>query len=153
MQETKSFRLSIWKPAELLRPVCYSNNDNTGHHGVVFDQQRLHEQVYQWDPGGIDIWACVENTEEMSTIKDMMSEFSPSLPPLERSMHKLSKFILLLKEAKINNASTWSDITEVIEIDEEEINLRSDPFLCLINQLDWVYRIFSDIPNSSVVIR
>ena len=153
MQEIKSFRLSVWQPAEFRRVITYAPDEDSGGANARFDLQRLHEQIYQWDPGDIDIWACVESSVEMEKIKEVMVEFAPASPQHKRNHKKFYELIELLKTAKNNNRSFWSDMPETVEIENEQVNLRSDPLLCLINHLEWIHRVFVDVPNASVVIR
>lgn len=153
MQEIKSFRLSVWKPADFRKILAYSSGEAAAEDATHFNQQCLHEQIYQWDPGDIDIWACVEKSELMDKIKELMAEFAPTASPYSRNFKKFFLLIQLLREAKNNGLSFWSEMTETVEIEFEQINLRADPLLCLINHMEWIHRVFADVPNSSVVIR
>lgn len=146
------FRLSIWKPAELLSVVDYAPEGSS--HPEKFNQDYLHEQIYQWDPGSIDVWICLEGGNSSEDIREMLNMFSPDLHPSKRDMKSFSSFVeTLVKLAEQSKASSWSDTTETIESKLEETNLRCNSFVALVNHLQWVLNVFEGIPNSSVAIR
>ncbi|MBJ6724391.1 hypothetical protein [Geomesophilobacter sediminis] len=147
------FRLSVWKPAELFRAVDYAPDEATPH-TVKFNPCYLQEQIYQWDPGSVDVWMCVEGSENAELVRDMLRLFSADLHPSKRDMKAFAAFVQqLVRMAEDPEASSWSDTTETIEIQSDETNLRCNSFVALVNHLQWVLHVFEGIPNSSVVIR
>ncbi|HLC15827.1 MAG TPA: hypothetical protein VJL89_06335, partial [Thermodesulfovibrionia bacterium] len=56
MEVQRLFRLSVWRPAKLIRKLDYILDNNEQSPSLAFEPERLHEQVYAWDPGRIDIF-------------------------------------------------------------------------------------------------
>ena len=57
------FQLSVWHPAQLGRRLDYALTDKDGlKTGVLFDSERLQEEIYHWHPGQEDVWGCIEDS-------------------------------------------------------------------------------------------
>lgn len=158
MNETL-LRLDIWKPASIDKKLFYHHNEQNKAQEVKMPNMcelytdRIHEQAYSWKVKG-DIWTALKNDKNSQDLKnDIISIFSPELPPEQRGFDKLrtilEKLLVFLKNDDNRLWQTWDQLID----DDENINYRIQPILSLYFQLNWLYKVFHNVPGASVTIR
>ena len=153
--ETRIFRLSIWRPAKPVRPFDYVFKEREKDHSGTFEPDRLHEQIYVWDPGRIDFFASLSQDLSNKFREMLIDKFAPHLEPGKRSIALFSEVISSLKlELEKVSYYSWSPSEQIVEIGQgDEINLPVNTALALLNHLQWIAGIFYHVPGASVVIR
>jgi hypothetical protein len=155
METQRFFRLAVWRPAKPIRPFHYVFEGTDEHSYRIFEQDRLHEQIYAWDPGQVDIFLGLDETLSSRFRGILFDGFAPHLAPQKRSISALYDVVsvLTLELSKRGNYS-WSPSEQTIEIEEDdEANLPVNAALALLNHLRWVAKIFMNVPYASVTIR
>ncbi|MEN8214980.1 MAG: hypothetical protein ABFS56_01090 [Pseudomonadota bacterium] len=130
MENERLFRLSIWCPAKLARPLDYSyENVESQHLNLLFEPERLLEQIYVWEPGQDDVFVCLDATLAHKFSHELIEKFAPDIAPEIRDMANFAKALESLKLAiHQNNAHLdWVDSEQVIEIN---INECTSAFTC-----------------------
>jgi hypothetical protein len=151
------FRLSVWRPAQLGRPLDYALTERPEiGKAIAFDSNRLQEEVYHWYPGQEDVWGCIEPPALSSELRDLFVEgFAPSRSPEQRSMANFQRAVEQLGIAlNKNGVSTWADLMQTVRIGRNEsANLRGNTALSLWHHMEWIIRVFGSVPGASVTIR
>ena len=151
------FRLSVWRPAQLGRPLDYSlADDDAAKINVAFDIGRLQEEVYHWNPGQEDVWGCIGDSELSRELRDIFVEgFAPSHPPEQRSMIKFRQAVERLGAAlTTDGVSSWADMQQTVCAGHDDsTNLRADSALSLWHHMEWILRTFGSLPGATVTIR
>lgn len=152
------FQLSVWRPAQLGRPMDYASSDEDGAAKgvVVFDSSRLQEEIYHWYPGQEDVWGCIESPALAREFRDLFIEgFAPHRPPEQRAMAHFQRAVDRLGEALSNpGTSSWADTMQMVRVGRHEpVNLRGNTALSLWHHMEWIVRTFGSVPAASVTIR
>jgi hypothetical protein len=157
LENSPRFRLSVWRPARLVRHLDYpSTEDENNAVGVTFDSARLHEEIYQWHPGQEDVWAFINSADLVRECRELFVEnFAPNRPPAQRSMVQFQLAVSRLGEAlALKNASSWADTIQTANVTRSEAaNLRGNCALSLWHHMEWIVRTFGSVPGASVIIR
>jgi len=148
--------LSIWRPAFLEGTYLYdSANESDGSGYSALDQSQVLEQIYAWDAGPHDVLGA--STPEISRRieQDLLARFVPHLPPRERSIPHFKRALNeLLSDPQIQSETRWSDCPETMALGtDDELNLRSNVTLGVLRHFLWMARVFSQVPEASVLIR
>jgi|GEM_PF-1732183 len=148
-QTSSLFRLAVWKPANPIRRFMVLSTKD-----VPFDYQ-LHEQIYAWEPDGVDIWGSLRESARMTEARAALIEaFDPNKPVKERGLDQLRKAIEVLgKILQEKDATGWSECEEFVKMGEDQINIRANTILLLYRHLDWIWRVFAHVPGASVTVR
>jgi hypothetical protein len=118
----------------------------------------FHEQVYAWEPKGIDVWGSIRSSTETEALRALLFDtFSPSpaTPVSKRSIGGLKSVLDALTKVLGNPGQLeWADSQDFIEADSPEpINMRANTIAVLYNHLLWIYEVFGEVPGASVSIR
>jgi hypothetical protein len=160
MGEDRHFRLSVWRPAKFDRKIRYfpENNEND-YNSKKFSMDFLHEEIYRWDAGPIDIWNSISQSEISQTLhRCLLETFAPARPPEQRSISKFKEFLTELGKYLTPKYSAWADSMQIVEIDDadvgdDSINIRANAIICLFHHLQWVVTTFENIPGASITIQ
>jgi hypothetical protein len=156
-EDNLQFQLSIWRPAQLGRPLNYApEKDEGAPRGVAFDSGRLHEEIYHWNPGQEDVWGGIQDSAACRELRDQFVEgFSPSLSPEQRSMERFRESIEKLRTyLSVTDHSNWADLMQTVKVrGSEPVNLRGNAAMSLLHHLEWIARTFETLPGASVTIR
>ncbi|KHD06278.1 hypothetical protein PN36_32375 [Candidatus Thiomargarita nelsonii] len=154
MENERLFRLSIWCPAKLARPLDYTNVESQ-HLNFLFEPERLFEQIYVWEPGQDDVFICLDATLAHKFRQELIEKFAPHIAPETRNMAHFANALESLKLAIHQNGHLdWVDSEQIIEININECtNLRVNTALSMLHHFHWVLRTFEHVPGASVVIR
>ena len=148
------FRFSVWRPARLIRTFDYPVN--TGGDGIlVFEPNRLQEQIYIWDPGSNDVFASLDKELGDEFRLYLLEKFDPGLAPEERSIALLGKAVGNLNSKLQKTMTTpWADSQQtVLQGQNDDVNLRVNVPLALLNHLLWIAKVFERVPHASVTVR
>jgi hypothetical protein len=148
-QSSSLFRLAVWKPANPTRRfMVLSAKDSP------FDYQ-LHEQIYSWEPDGVDIWGSLRESTLMPAARAALIEaFDPNKPVKDRGLDQLRKAVEVLgRILKKKDATDWSECEEYIKMGDDQINMRANTILLLHRHLDWIVKVFAHVPGASVTVR
>ncbi len=151
------FRLSIWRPAQLGRQLDYALTDGDNASGrVIFNSDRLQEEIYHWHPGQEDVLGSVEPPGLSSELRDLFVErFAPSRSPEQRSMANFRQAVQRLGEVLTKDGkSSWSDMMQMVRVGRRDpVNLRGNAALSLWQHMEWIVSTFGSMPGASVTIR
>lgn len=146
-----SFRLSLWRPARLDRPLLQADSG----HRVAQPGQFL-EQVYSWNPGSIDMLSSFAGTDVETIRKRLHTNFAPERPVATRTIKQFESIVgELLKDLATGALkSNWTATDHIGDTEGAE----NRPIYCnaaivVLRHLWWVARNYSDVPNCTVVIR
>ena len=147
------FRLAVWRPIRLERSVAVEANERDGCEWPLA-RQRLHEQVYQWQPHE-DVWGGLTKASDAQELRKVLIEqFDPYQPPTERTIAKLEHAIAIARRIISEGNSQWSDCETPIEDQQsDELTFRANILASLCRHLEWVCAIFRNLPGTSVTIR
>ena len=153
MANDNLFRLSIWRPARLERPLSFFAS--VKGQNVVFHPEQLQEQIYIWDPGQEDVFLWLDDITVNQFRNVLIKNFAPQLPPAKRTMAHFSKALeYLTANLQKGSQSNWADSQQGVELGlNENAHLRVNTILSLLQHLHWVFRTFEHMPGASVVIR
>lgn len=145
-----SFRLDIWRPAH---PECRFVYAEPSNAVKELDENRLHKHVYSWKPSG-DFWGSLRS-EDSNKLRDLFfGSFSSELPPDERGVDKLKKFLGDLDHILNDDANrNWQMWEQPVHQDNENRLYQLQPSLSLYHHLKWLCEVFQDIPGASVTVR
>lgn len=150
------FRLSIWRPAKLPRPIDYFSPPSASEEGgKAFCLDGIYEQVYAWDPGLDDPFLSLEK-ETARKFRDLLFvEFAPNRPPERRSLtHLAEKLEDIKRNIYESESSFWVPSTQKVDNESgDDINLRLNAARALIIHLEWLIKTFEHLPGACVVIR
>jgi hypothetical protein len=155
MEKEHLFRFSIWCPAKLARPLDYIYEKGESQHlNVWFETERLFEQVYVWEPGQDDVFACFDANFAQQFRQELIEKFAPHLAPEIRSMANFAKALESLQLALENDQLDWVESGQFIELSTHEYtHLRVNTALAMLHHFHWVLRTFEHMPGASVIIR
>ncbi len=148
------FRLSVWRPAQLGRPLDYAGHDVAATPG--FDTTRLLEEIYHWHPGEEDVWGCIQDPAMASEIRNLFIEgFAPSLAPEDRLCRHFGRpWKNCVSVLGHPNASSWADSPQVVRTGRDEsANIRANSTISLVHHMEWIVRTFGNVPRRTVTIR
>jgi hypothetical protein len=158
--DTRQFRIVVWRPLKNKRNLMVLA---LGQGGSADDDQdqagyEFHEQVYAWEPRGIDIWGRFKSSSDTQSVRKLLLDaFNPSpAAPVDR--RSISKLKLVLDALAGTLASTdpleWADSEDPIDLNQPELlNKRANTIAVLYNHLCWIYEVFRDVPGASVSVR
>jgi hypothetical protein len=155
MENERLFRLSIWCPAKLVRPLDLTiENVEPPHVNVLFEPERLFEQVYVWEPGQGDVFTCLNATLADQFRQELIEKFAPHLAPEARNMANFANALEILKSAlDKNDHFDWVDSGQITELCiNEYTHLRVNTALSMLRHFHWVLKTFEHLPGASVVI-
>lgn len=145
-------RITVWRPyspAKLL--ALHQQPDATKAALTLFGPDDIFQQeAFVWHALE-DVWGSIVDAEIRRTLSERLrNDFQPSLPPLERDLKKLRRFLddakLALPEAE------WSDSAQRLERDGMTA-YRLNALLAFCVQLEWIHDIFKDLPGASVSVQ
>jgi hypothetical protein len=153
MANDNLFRLSIWRPARLERPLSFFATAKG--QPIIFEPDLLQEQIYVWDPGQEDVFLWLDEITVNLFRNVLMEQFAPQLPPSHRNLAQFSKALAnLTTKLQKGSHSNWVDSQQGVELGvNETANLRVNTVLSLLQHLYWIFRTFEHMPGASVVIR
>lgn len=149
-----TFRLSVWRPAQLDRSVDYYLGGKG--EAALFDSSRLQEQLYQWNPGLEDILSSVANQQQAQELRRIFfEEFAPHRSPSDRSIEKFAEVTRRLRDQLVpKGVVSWSDVGQEIEAGNlNTLNLRANLPLSMLSHLEWIVEVFGEVPGASIAIR
>ena len=150
------FQLSVWRPAQLGRPLDYVRSESNIDVDDVFDSDLLHEEIYHWHPAQEDPFGGIKDVVLSSQFRNQFVEgFAPSLPPQQRSMERFSEALQKFRDHLLSpDATDWADLMQTISIKgKEPVNLRGNVAVSLLNHMEWILRTFGTMPGASITIR
>lgn len=159
MRESDSnvhFRLSVWAPHRASRSLRYSPTSNSeGDIVPGFSPNALYEEVYAWDPGGIDVLSSINDSRLTNRIRMYLLEwFSPDLPPTARSIQKFSETLIEIeRELDGADSTTWAELAETLEANGRSFNPHADAIRTFLLHANWISETFKDMPGVCVAIR
>jgi len=120
---------------------------------VPFQEEQLQEEAYAWEACE-DFQGSLGSGDAVRVQETLFDAFAPQLPPAKRAVSKLLPAISALRIGCSNSRDiAWKDAFATISVGNEPINLRANAALALLHHLQWVYDVFSDVPDASVMIR
>src|SRR5208282_4044458 len=112
------------------------------------------EQIYSWEPKGVDVWGSIKAVEDMVQVRDLLLEFDPSRLDSDHGLDKFKRAIDRLGETLDSELKTdWTEAEEIVDLNEDGTNFRANSAAALYNHLKWVHEVFKDVPNASVTVR
>lgn len=145
-------RITVWRPYSPVKSLAlHQQPDTTKAALTLFGPDDIFQQeAFVWHALE-DVWGSIVNSEVRQTLSERLrNDFQPSLPPLERGLQKLRRFLddarLALPEAE------WSDSAQRLERDGMTA-YRLNALLAFCVQLEWIHDIFKDVPGASVSVQ
>ena len=156
MQSDIHLHLSIWRPVMIDRRYLYetSQTDNEDIF-VPVDNGRLLEQVYAWDAGANDVLGACSSAVGKKIKERLVDPFASSEIPENRTIWHFQEAInSILTDRDVQNETHWTDCQEIVESSGgDEVNLRANIALAMLQHFHWVSSVFLDVPRASVLIR
>jgi hypothetical protein len=127
-----------------------ADNDQTNY--------EFHEQIYAWEPKGIDIWGSIRSPADTQNLRTLLLDtFNPSpASPVDRRRigHMQPALDALAAILSGQPSLDWADAWDVIDPSQaESSSQRANTIAVLYNQLLWMYEVFKDVPGATVSIR
>ena len=149
-------QLSIWRPVDPdRRYLCRTNHTNNDVSFVPIDYGELLEQVYAWDSGPDDVFDACSPAVGKKIRETLIEPFTSDQPPSNRSVRQFHDTVnRLLSDSSLQGGTHWTVCKENVQLDgNDDINLKADLALVLLQHFNWVARVFVDVPQASVMIR
>ena len=157
--DTRQFRIVVWRPLAAMRNLMVLPASTSGSEGDS-DQAgyEFHEQVYAWEPKGIDVWGSIRSSTDTESLRALLFDTfnpSPAAPVSRRRIGKLKPVLDALAKLLANKEQLdWADSQDVVEpSNPESLNVRANSIAVLYNHLLWIYEVFREVPGASVSVR
>lgn len=157
--DNRQFRIIVWRPVDPMRnlmvlPAAASGTETDSDCASY----EFHEQVYAWEPKGVDVWGSVRNSDDTQNLRVLLLETfnpSPASPVSRRRIGKLESILNALEKVLANKGSLdWADSEDIIDSTQPESqNVRANTIAVLYNHLRWIYEVFREVPGASVSVR
>ena len=147
VQDEKTMKITFWRPSRWDRRV-FDKEENE-----LAKQSRFLEEVHAWEPAE-SIWGSIEEEDiRVQLIESIMDAFSPDKPPEERGIECLQSALEQIAELITKHKSSVGMLQADRDVDGGNISLRADLLLLFFHNLTWLYDVFKDMPEISVMIR
>lgn len=146
-----SFRLSLWRPFRPASPLMAR-----GQNGELHPTAELLQQVYAWTPGSVEMLSTFEGSGAESVRSRLYERFAPHQPIAQRGVRDFQGVVSdLLRELYSGQlVSHWTYTDQLVEhSDGDAYPVHCQCALAVLSHLEWIGRIFADVPECTVVIR
>lgn len=149
-EATAGLRVTVWRPYSSERALAVVRPGEP-ELSYIDEQVGLHQDIYSWQTRE-DVWGGLVDDALRAGLRNRILEgFQPYADPSERGFSQLRDFLDALGAAVRSGKSEWS-ISSQSEVDARFVH-RIHALLAFYRHLEWVYRVFKDVPGVSVSVR
>ena len=148
------FRLSVWRPARLARPLTLESEGAGQPPCSELSVEALHEQIYTWVPQEAGVISEADPSTANQIREVLVERFNPHHPPADRSFGRFRDALETISNVLARREAVWSECeTRARGLEDPDTLLRSDPLRGLHLHLTWIFGVFKDVPGASVAVR
>ena len=149
-QESALLRISIWRDFTPKRMLIAQDLQNNGRQ--VMDSDNLQEEVYSWQASESP-FDCIADESIRRQLHDNLSVWlNASLPPSERGIGVLDKFIAEAERAIASGQTEWMASQSRVDTDDNDAD-KINSLLAFTLHLKWLSGCFANRPGISVSVR
>ena len=159
-------RFSLWRPARLDGTYLHvtGGHESGSERSALLDGSTVLEQIYAWDSGPYDLALCSDPAAAQRITDRLLRPFGAQRPPSERQVQcfleadnrparSLNLVTELIDDPEVQSGAYWSDCEETVLAGDKELNQRVNAVLGVLRHLQWIARVYADVPSASVLIR
>jgi hypothetical protein len=150
-QSPAKLRISLWRNFRPERTLAYKASGAADAKVFQRDDQ-LQEEVFAWHVGEGMLNGVADDELRAKIAACLTDDFAPALPPSDRAVHRLGKFLEVAQRAIESGKAEWSD-SEDPAFDDEADPYRVNMLLAFYNQMLWLHEMFKDEPGVSISVR
>ena len=152
-QQGTYLEIVVWQRARLPARLCHLAKDPQEGDRTFFPEMGgFFEEVYAWRTKEY-VWGSISDSGRNAQVRErLLTSFSPSRPPPERTMAELRCFLDEHKELASETLGVWSEC-ETTEAGQEDATLRSNVTLAFLGHLEWLWSVYRDVPEANITVR